>query len=480
VNPIEREKLRKVLLERTKSDPEGVVDLILSLMDQVKELANQAEELAHRVEKLEDQLKKDSSNSSKPPSSDGPGTKPKKTRSLRGKTGKKSGGQRGHKGTTLEPRAQPDTIIEHRLKLCPVTGQPLSDADVVNKIRCQVFDIPEPKLKVTEHVYFVYQVPGSKQTVHQAYVEGASQRTQYGPHFGSLLVYLKDYQLIPLSRITQLCFDLYGQKISQATIDRFRIPCFEHLEHFEEHLKKQLLHSPVLHADETGIRIGKKTQWLHVLSTEGATLLRASAYRGKQAIDEMGVLRDYRGTLVHDCFSSYFSLDCDHALCNAHLLRELAFFIEVKDSQWALRMTDLLRQALSEPEITSERGWNQRYANILADADEEHPYTPLKRKKGQRGRIAKPAVNNLIERFKKHRDSILRFIVDEAVPFTNNQAERDLRMAKVQQKISGTFRTERGAHVFARIRSYISTAQKNEVSIYQALFKALLKQPMFC
>jgi len=219
---------------------------------------DRVEELTKRVEKLEDQLTKDSSNSSKPPSSDGPGSKPKKTRSLRGKSGKKSGGQHGHKGHTLEARQDPDTIIEHRLKGCPITGRALSDTDVVSKIRYQVFDIPEPKMEVTEPVYFVYSVPGSGQTVHQAYLEGASQRTQYGPRLGSLLVYLKDFQLIPLSRITQLCVDLYGQNISQATIDRFRKPCSEHLERFEEHLKKRLLNSPVLHSDETGIRIGKK------------------------------------------------------------------------------------------------------------------------------------------------------------------------------------------------------------------------------
>jgi transposase len=473
VNLTKREELRKALLERTKSDPEGVVDLVLSLMDQV-------EERTKRAEKLEDQLKKDSSNSSKPPSSDGPGSKPKKTRSLRGKSGKKSGGQLGHKGHRLEPRQEPDTIIEHRLKVCPVTGRRLSDTDVVSKIRCQVFDIPDPKMEVTEHVYFVYSVPNSKKTVHQAYIHGASQRTQYGPRFGSLLVYLKDYQLIPLLRITQLCFDLYGQKISQATIDRFRKPCSEHLERFEAHLKKQLLNSPVLHSDETGIRIGKKTQWLHVLCTEEETLLWTSAYRGRRAIDEMGILHDFKGTLVHDCWSSYFTLDCEHALCNAHLLRELAFFVDIKASRWAQRMTELLRQALGQPQMTSTRGWKQRYANILAAAEKENPYTAPVRKKGQRGRTAKPAVNNLIERFKKHRESILRFITDQAVPFTNNQAERDLRMAKVQQKISGTFRTQKGAQIFARIRSYISTAQKKGVSVYHALLNAIEKQPMFC
>ena len=461
-----RERLRKELLEQIATDPESVVELILSLID--------------RVEKLEDQLSKNSGNSSKPPSSDKSAAKKPKDRSLRGKSGKKSGGQRGHRGNTLKRAATADVVIEHRLEFCPVTGRALTDADVVKKIRCQVFDIPEPKFTVTEHVYFVYAVAGSKQTVHKPFLKGAGAPVQYGPHFGSLLVYLSDYQLIPLSRISQLCLDLYGQKISEDTIGRFRKPCYEHLERFEEHLKKRLLKSPVLHADETGIRIGQKTEWLHVLSDPHYTFLWASDHRGGEAIDEMGVLADYRGTLMHDCFKSYFVLDCAHALCNAHLLRELNFFIEVKNHKWAARMKELLCHALKEPGATSSRGWKIRYARILCEAKQEHPYVPLKRKKGQRGRAAKPPVNNLIERFETHRESILRFITDNSVPFTNNQGERDLRMAKVQQKISGTFRTWSGARTFARIRSYISTAIKHRVSIYQALFHALQNRPMFC
>lgn len=468
----ERIKLRNQLLERTKTDPEGVVDLVLMLMDQV-------EILTARVEKLEDQLKKNSSNSSKPPSTDkGSSAKPK-DRSLRRKSGKRSGGQQGHRGATLQRVDDPDERIVHSLEFCPITGQKLSQADVVNEVRCQVFDIPDPKLIVTEHVYLVYKVPGNSSTVHAPFVSGASAPVQYGSRFSSLLVYLSDYQLIPLFRLCQLSEDLFGQKISEDTVIKFRKNCYEHLERFEEHLKKQLSQSPVLHADETGVKIGKKTEWLHVLSDEDYTFLWASDHRGGKAIDEMGILRDYRGTLVHDCFGSYFTLDCEHALCNAHLLRELNFFIDVKNHKWALRMKELLCQALDEPEVTTSRGWNQRYANILSAANAEHPYLPPVRRKNKRGRTAKPPVNNLIERFQKHRDDILRFIGDKTVPFTNNQGERDLRMAKVQQKISGTFRTWAGAKRFARIRSYVSTAQKQSASVYQALLQAVRGQPMF-
>jgi transposase len=473
VDSEEREQLRAQLLKQAKADPESIVDLILDLMDTV-------EQLTARVEQLEDQLKKNSGNSSKPPSTDKAFGAKSKNRSLRRKSGKKSGGQGGHKGCTLERVDEPDETLTHRLQVCPRTGRPLTDADVVGEIRRQVFDIPEPKLKATEHVYLLYRVPGSSRTVHHPFHAGVGAPVQYGPRFGALLIYLSDYQLIPQARICKLCFDLYGRAISADTINRFRKPCFDHLEAFEEQLKKDLADSPVLHADETGIRICGKTEWLHVLSNDQSTYLWASDHRGGQAIEEMQVLADYTGTLIHDCFGSYFSLDCLHGLCNAHLLRELNFFSEEKGHRWAARMQSLLLQALEDPGAKTARGWKQNYARILTEAKAEHPYTPPKRGKKQRGRRAKPKVNNLIARFEKHKDSILRFVFEQAVPFTNNQAERDLRMAKVQQKISGTFRTWLGAKRFARIRSYISTAQKRGHSVYQALHEAVQQRPMFC
>jgi transposase len=487
VNPTEREELHKALTEKCRTDPEAMADLILDLMDKVEQLTAHTEQLtAHteqltaRVEQLEDQLKKNSGNSSKPPSTDkGAPSKPK-NRSLRGKSAKRSGGQPGHKGKTLERIANADETTLHRLEFCPQTGRALTDADIIGAIRRQVFDIPEPKLIVTEHVYFQYAIPGSKQSVHAPFLKETSAPVQYGPRFGSMLLYLRDYQLIPMARVAEFCLDLYGQKISEDTINRFRNPCCENLESFEEFMKTRLLESPVLHADETGIKVGLKLEWLHDLSDQDYTFLHVSDHRGFKAIEEMGVLGDYSGTLVHDCYSSYFKLNCKHALCITHLIRELAFFIDIKSYKWAVLMKDLLYQGLEKPTMTSQRGWNQRYTRILNQAKQEHPYGRAVRKKGQRGRIAKPPVNNLIERFEKHRGSILRYIFEDEVPFTNNQGERDLRMAKVQQKISGTFRTWEGARKFARMRSYISTAKKHAESVYCALFQALHNRPMFC
>ena len=340
--------------------------------------------------------------------------------------------------------------------------------------------MPEPKLTVTEHIYFVYATADGEQTVHAPFVEGARAPVQYGKNFGSMLVYLSDYQLIPMARISQFCSDLYNQDISQDTLNRFRNQCYKNLDSFEAQLKETLLASPVLHADETGIQINGTTEWLHVLSNEQYTYLHPSDHRGGIAIDEMGVLKDYRGTLVHDCFKSYFNLDCEHALCNAHLLRELNFFIETEQSQWAEKMKSLLCEALKDPQSATPQEWSTRYTQILDDSEKEHVYIPPPKEKGRRGRQAKPPVNNLIERFKTHMRSILRFISENAVPFTNNQGERDLRMAKVQQKISGTFRTWKGAEKSARIRSYLSTAQKQSTSPFQAIQQTLMASPMFC
>ncbi len=466
MNANQRAELKKEILKQCKDDPDRLAEAYLDLLE--------------RVEKLEDQSKQDSNNSSKPPSSDDGSKKKPRNSSLRGKSGKKSGGQKGHRGRTLKRVDNPDKTVIHRLEFCPVTGRRLTDDDMVGEIRRQVFDIPEPKLIVTEHVYPLYAVDGSSKTVHHPFLPETPAPVQYGRRFGSFLLYLRDFQLIPMARISQLTEDLYGRKISEATINRFREPCYEHLKEFEEQLKKRLLESPVLHADETGFSINNEPEWLHVLSNEKYTYLWASDHRGSKAIDEMGILRDFRGTLVHDCFKSYFKIDCEHALCNAHLLRELNFFIELKEHQWAKKMHALLCLALKDPETTTSRGWRQRYANIIKQAKLECPFEPQPRKKGQRGQIAKPKVNNLIERFESRRDDILRFLADKAVPFTNNQAERDLRMAKVQQKISGTFRTWKGAREFARIRSYISTAQKHDVSPFKALIQAVKGKPMFC
>ena len=444
----------------------------------ILDLARKVEALTERVVKLESQLNKNSSNSSKPPSSDGFRRGKPKPKSLRKKTGRNSGGQRGHPGSTLHMVEHPDQTIEHKLSHCLISGKKLNDSDIVGVIKRQVFELPEPKLTVIEHIIYQYKSV-SGMLVQGDCPDSVKAPVSYGPRFESWLVYLSDFQLLPLKRIQQMCADLYGYAISQDTITKSRQNCYNHLEDFELHVKGFLKTSDVLHADETGVRINGQTEWLHCLSNNDYTFLSVHDSRGMAAIEHMDVLPDFRGILVHDCWQSYFKLDCEHALCNAHLLRELIFHKEQDKQAWAQKMEALLRQACHNPDAFTFESWQSQYEKIIEEGYSENPFVAPKKQKRKRGRIDKPPVINLLERFKKHSQSILRFIQNQVVPFTNNQAERDIRMVKVQQKISGTFRSWNGAEMFARNRSYISTAIKQNQCVYDALVLALKDKPMF-
>jgi len=454
-----------------KDNPREAAKLIL-------DLARKVEALTERVVKLESQQNKNSRNSSKPPSSDGFRKSKPSPKSLRKKTGRNSGGQPGHPGKTLHMEEHPDEIIEHKLTHCPITGKSLNDRDIVGIIKRQVFELPQPRLKVIEHRIYQYK-NASGVIVQGKCPDSVKAPVSYGQRFESWLVYLSDFQLLPLNRIQQMCADLYGYALSQDTIAKARQNCYHHLEIFESHIKGFLKTSDVLHADETGLRINGNTQWLHCLSNQDYTFLSVHDSRGMAAIEHMDVLPQFRGILVHDCWQSYFKLDCKHALCNAHLLRELIFHKEQDKQAWAEKMENLLRQACHNPQAFTFESWQSQYDQILQEDYSENPFERPKKVKGKRGRIAKPPVINLLDRFKNHSQSILRFIQNQVVPFTNNQAERDIRMVKVQQKISGTFRSWKGAKIFARNRSYISTAIKQKTGVFDALVLALNNKPMF-
>lgn len=459
----DRESKKQALLELIKKDPEAVVELLLDLME--------------RVESLEQQLAKNSRNSSKPPSSDNyPKPKPK---SLRKKGRRKSGGQPGHSGKTLEMSQEPDRIIKHTLSRCPVSGESLDEKDIVNIIKRQVFELPEPKLWVDEH--WIYQYRTSSGRIITAEVpQGLSAPVQYGKRFQSWLVYLNDYQLVPLKRIRQICADLYGYAVSEDTILKARQQCYEQLEGFEKQLKQKLANSALAHADETGLKIHSKNHWLHTLCNERYTFLGIHPKRGYEALEAFGLLEHFAGRLVHDCWSAYFRLkNCEHSLCNPHLMRELVFAEEQLGQSWAAKMKQLLQEAYdysnaSPAEVLSKskHSWHVRYGRIIAQGYRENPQTdkpPGAPKK--RGRQKKSKSRNLLERMDKYRDEILAFLWDPKIPFSNNQAEQDIRMVKVKQKISGGFRTLHNARIFARIRSYISTRQKQGVLAWQALAK---------
>lgn len=457
----DREAKRRALLDLVNKDPGKVVDIILDLMD--------------RVSALEQKLALNSGNSSKPPSGDGY-NKPK-PKSLRKKGVRKSGGQKGHSGKTLEFSANPDSIIKHTLACCPETGERFSEKDILNIIKRQVFDLPEPRLLVEEH--WIYQYLNSQGRIITAEAPaGVASRVQYGKRFRGWLVYLNDYQMIPLNRIRHICTDLYGYAISEDTILKARQYCYEHLETFEARVKEILIGCDVAHADETGLKINTKNHWLHTFCNKDYTFLAIHSQRGYDAIVELGLLEQFRGRLVHDFWPAYFrAKNCTHALCNPHLMRELVFSEEELNQSWAAKMKKFLDDAYHYSKGSrryrakkSKHSWHVRYGMIIAEGYRENPDIPLTaaaKKIG--GRKKKTKSRNLLDRMNKYRDEILAFMWNPDIPFSNNQAEQDIRMVKVKQKISGGFRTIHNARIFARIRSYISTKQKHGVKAWDAI-----------
>ena len=442
-----------------RSNPDTLIDLILIL--------------EKRIEELEARLKMNSRNSSKPPSSDGL-NKPS-PKSQRKKSGLKRGGQPGHEGKTLEQVNNPDQSHDLKLERCPESGLALSDEQIVGTITRQVFDLPTPKLEVTEYIAHIYRLDSGKQ-IHADFPEGVNSAVQYGFRFQAWLVYLSDYQMIPLRRIRSMCADLFGYSVSEATIAAARERCAGNLEGFMKVTGERLGNAAVLHADETGMRVENKTVWLHSLSTAEHTLYHIDPKRGYDAIERMGILGNYSGWLVHDFWPAYFRLLCKHAMCNQHIVRELSYFEE--KYSWAAGMKALLLQACENPLKNTFEQWQQSYSKLLEEGAAEINFKPEKDSGSQRGRKAKPKELNLLNRLNRHQCSVLAFLKEAEVPFTNNQAEQDVRMAKVKQKVSGCFRTFSGAELFATIRSYISTSIKQKQGVFDALRKALQNEPI--
>ncbi len=447
---------RQLLKNAMKADPDGTVDLLLAL--------------EKRIEDLEARLKTNSRNSSKPPSSDGP--KKPRTRSLRGKSGRKSGGQKGHKGHRLEPSEKVDRSEKLRLEKCPYTGERLDDSNIVGSVKRQVWDLPPLSLFVTEYESCVYEVPSTGAKVSAPFPEAAKAPVQYGERFLAWLVYLADYQFVPMRRIRAMCQDLFSINVSEGTVARARKLCEASLEGFLEQVKRRLAQAPVLHADETGMRVEGKTSWLHSLSDRSDTLYHLDPKRGGEAMEKMGVLGSFALTLVHDFWHPYLSLPCEHAICNAHIARELTYFEELGQA-WAKELKDLLFAAKADPSSKSPDQWRELYRQRVKSGRRSNPHEPPPRQPGQRGRAAKPKAVNLLDRLEQREEWILKFIEDPQVPFTNNLAERDVRMAKVKQKVSGCFRSWEGAGAFAAIRSYISTCSKRGESILDTLTEAI-------
>jgi transposase len=433
--------------------------------------------LMARIAELERRLGLNSSNSGKPPSSDGL-KKPARVSSLREPSGRKTGGQKGHPGETLRQTATPDVTIDHYPHACTTCGGALTATMATEHVARQVFDIPESQpLIVTEHRAHGCRCVACGTRTRAAFPEGVAAPVQYGKRIGAIVLYLLHYQLLPEKRLAELMAHLFGVQLVTATIARISQDCAQRLQCFAAAVRDRVAAAPVKHMDETGFRIGGKTQWLHIASTVLLTFYRVSPRRGS-------LLADVIGIVVHDHWKPYYTLKgVLHALCNAHHLRELKALVEIEKEDWARKMQHLLRRACHAANLARERGVKlkpglialieRRYDAILADGFAFHEAQPTlisaELKARRHGRQPRRVGHNLLLRLSTRKQDVLRFLVDPLVPFTNNLAERDGRMMKLRQKISGGFRSEDGAQEFGVIRSLISTARKQGWDLLEAL-----------
>lgn len=457
--------------------PAEIGDLIEELRGEIAVLRQENAALREEIVDLRRQLDKNSSNSGKPPSSDGLKKPPRILGSTRGKSGKPSGGQTGHKGGTLKQVACPDFVAHHEADACRHCGAGLTAAMVAGMTKRQVFDLPEPRLEVREHRASIYRCAHCGGQTQAVFPEGVIGPAQYGPRVKVAAVYLNVQQLIPEDRVAQTMHDLFGAGLlCPASIVAWGEKKAGELAAVATHIAVAVAAARVRHLDETGFRVSGKTQWLHTASTKALTSYRVSGKRG-------ALPKGFRGgVIVHDHFKPYYTLPgVGHALCNAHHLRELKALIDIDNEQWARQMSDFLLEANEAVRSATARAMTvlpipilrpliRRYNAIVRRGLAFHrKQKPLARQVGARGRLPHRPGHSLLIRLHKFKGDVLRFLYDFSVPFTNNQAEQDLRMMKVKMKISGGFRTTAGAQVFACLRSVISTARKQRWNILQTL-----------
>ncbi|WP_341274316.1 IS66 family transposase [Clostridium beijerinckii] len=402
--------------------------------------------------------KQNSNNSSKPPSTDG---FKKKTKSLRTKSDKKPGGQEGHEGSTLELSDNPDEIEIHGVDKCDICGESLQDVTPERYIIRQIVDIPDIKVKIIEHRAEVKKCPKCRRRNTGKFPDGITNTVQYGEKVKSVAVYLTQYQLIPYKRGSEL---------------------------IEANIKDSITNSlDAVHFDETGIYIDKKRQWLHVDSNDKYTYYEAHEKRGKIATDKIKILPNFSGTAVHDCFKTYYSYtSCKHALCNAHILRELNAITELEKQMWADPMKKLLIEIKKEVDsnwnvantltLDKTEAFEERYDKILKNGFAEDYSANWKLYSEKK--VKKSTSLNLLNRLSAHKEEILSFMYNFNIPFDNNLAERDLRMAKVKQKVSGTFRSVEGANAFTRIRGYVSKVRKHGLNTIDSIRSIFTNNPV--
>lgn len=456
---------------------EAMVRLVMQLQDVIVELEA-------RVSRLEAQANQNSRNSSKPPSSDGFNRPP--PRSQRKKSKRHSGGQPGHPGTTLAMVQEADHVIEHWPARCESCGMGL-DEKGARVERRQVFDVPPMRLEITEHRAMAVRCGQCKALSHGVFPEGVKPGAQYGKQVMAIGVYAIVHQLLPLERTSELMWDLVGVRPSEGTLVKWVEASRERVAPVEAEIKAAIKRAPVVNLDETGARIDKRTYWLHVASTPTLTYYTFDWARAGTAFDRVGILPGFAGVGVHDALPSYLVRDFKHSLCNAHLLRDLTGLEETTRQRWPARMKRLLIQMRDRVAKAEARGASHlrrdvqcrlegEYDRLVKSALRTNPGP--KRVPGQIGRAGASPAWNIAERLRRHKDAVLRFLRDFNVPFDNNLAERDLRMSKVKQKVSGCFRSLVGAQCYATIRGYISTARKQGYTALVALRAILEGRPL--
>ena len=465
------------MLERL--DREQLITLLLAALERCRVLELKVIELTERIVELEGRLNQNSANSSKPPSSDG-FVKPK-PHSRRKKSGKKPGGQYTHQGHGM---CMADRVTETEVitpQTCPCCGENLENVQGHKTDTHYVMEIPPIKATVTEYIQEEKTSPTCGTRISVEYPPEAAAPQQYGSNLKALIVLLTETGMVAMNRVVEILEAITGIPISSGTVANTIEKCAKNLEEPVKRIKDRVKEAKVGHFDETGMRSQGRLEWLHTASTVHLTYLAMNKKRGKEAMDEIGILNDFKGIAVHDCLASYWKYDCVHSLCNAHLLRELAFIDETTGQRWAKEMIELLVEIKNAVDMRKRdqkaflpkgelSNYIKRYYLLVEEGLNKNPEQT--KPEGRRGRAKQSKARLLVIRLQEHKDEYLRFAEDFTCPFDNNQAERDIRMAKVKQKVSGCFRSDEGGKYFATIYSFIQTLKKNRVPVFSELVKA--------
>lgn len=430
--------------------------------------------LESRLKALENQAAKNSNNSSKPPSSDGlsKATLTPMPQTLRKKSGRRAGGQQGHVGKTLLMTQTPDHLLVHRPLSCPHCHTNLQDVAPIDYTQRQVLEMPVPRVVVTEHRALRVCCPGCARECRAPFPDGVNQPVQYGPHLLGFATYLHTVHLLPYARCARIVQEITQAPFSPGSLHTALARAAERLKDFDDQLQATLSQVPLLHVDETGTRVKGKLNWFHVRCTDTLCRLFCHEKRGKQAVDD---LRSYSGRLLSDFFSNYVTLGCQHQFCGAHLLRELTFAHEVLGQDWAGSLKSVMEAMVAACHRARDRGFTElRDASAFVRefdrwVQEGLKQNPPPRKPPGKKRVARGKVRCLLDRLVNHREGYFAFLFDLSIPFTNNEAERAIRMFKVKSKVSGGFRTKAGADAFCRLRSYTQTCQKQGMCLMDCL-----------